>query len=192
MCDNGVHGDDKAEQEEQETTKRCSKCGKEKPVTEFHKSKKNKDGLKCACKVCRNAAKAKYRAENPEKIKEYHAKWYTENRDKKLAYCAKYKKDNPDKVRAHRHQRRAVKANATGTHTADDWKERLAYHGYKCIYCGVEKHETPQEWLTCEHLIPLSRGGSNWPSNLAPSCTSCNSSKGTKTHLEYLEFLNGK
>jgi len=163
--------------EKQATTKVCSKCGKEKSVTEFHKHKGGKYGVRSACKAC---------------VKAYHARYYAENCEKALAYSAKYQKANPDKRRANHQRRRARKANALGTFTAADWKFRLAYHGYKCIYCGVEKYDTPQGWLTCEHLIPLSRGGSNWPSNLAPSCQSCNSSKGTKTHFEYLEYLDGQ
>ncbi|GAH40943.1 unnamed protein product, partial [marine sediment metagenome] len=34
-------------------TKRCTKCGEEKPLTEFHKNKYNKDGLTYSCKACR-------------------------------------------------------------------------------------------------------------------------------------------
>jgi 5-methylcytosine-specific restriction endonuclease McrA len=46
--------------------------------------------------------------------------------------------------------------------------------------------------LSIEHRIPLSRGGSNWPANLAPACKTCNSSKGTKTEKEYRELLRLK
>lgn len=33
-------------------TKKCSKCGRELPVEEFHKNKSSKDGLYCYCKEC--------------------------------------------------------------------------------------------------------------------------------------------
>lgn len=33
-------------------TKRCSKCGCEKQITEFHKSSKSPDGLQSYCKEC--------------------------------------------------------------------------------------------------------------------------------------------
>lgn len=170
-------------------------------MSEFSKNRGNKDGHKGQCKVCAKAYNAKYRAENNEKEKAYSAKYRAENREYFAQYradnreyyaqhCAKWRKDNPEKKRAIDQRRRARKANAQGTFTADDWKARLAYHDYKCIYCGVEKHETKEKYLTMEHLIPLSRGGTNWPSNLAPSCKSCNCSKGTKTHFEFIEYLN--
>jgi 5-methylcytosine-specific restriction endonuclease McrA len=89
-------------------------------------------------------------------------------------------------------RRRARKANAKGDFTAAQWKDRLAYHGYKCVYCGAEKHETPEGWLSCDHMIPLSKGGTNWPSNLVPACRSCNSSKGAKTYFQFMEYLERK
>ena len=33
-------------------TKKCSKCGEHKPVSEFHKEKKSKDGLNTRCATC--------------------------------------------------------------------------------------------------------------------------------------------
>jgi 5-methylcytosine-specific restriction endonuclease McrA len=175
-----------AKQEESPKAKRCSKCKETKPITGFHKFKRSKDGYKSACKVCRNAAKAKYYAENAEKERASQAKYYAENREKKLAYQVKYRKDNPDKVRAHRHQRRAVKANASGTHTASDWKAKLEYYGYRCRYCGIHKSETSEGWLEADHAIPLSRGGTNFISNIVPACRSCNASKHAKTFKDYL------
>lgn len=46
-----------------------------------------------------------------------------------------------------------------------------------CIYCG---HQAEQ----VDHIIPRSAGGSGEPSNLAPACKSCNSSKGPRP-VEY-------
>jgi len=43
------------------TQKKCSKCGVVKNVEEFHKAKKNKDGLKGACKKCCLSYDVKYR-----------------------------------------------------------------------------------------------------------------------------------
>ncbi len=181
-----MDADDTPEREEPEGTKRCSGCGEEKALSEFHKDRCKKAGTKSRCKVCIRAYNAKY----IEEKKAYDAKRYAKNREKDIARVTRWRKDNPEKSRASDHRRRARKANAKGTFTADDWKQRLAYHDYKCIYCGVEKHDTKEKYLTMEHLIPLSRGGTNWPSNLAPSCMSCNCKKHTKTHFEFIEHLN--
>lgn len=36
-------------------TKRCNKCGRELPVTEFYKKAGTRDGLQYTCKDCQNA-----------------------------------------------------------------------------------------------------------------------------------------
>ena len=51
---------------------------------------------------------------------------------------------------------------------------------WQCRYCG----ET--EDLTCDHIVPLVRGGTNDDENLAAACRRCNSSKGDKTPAEWL------
>ena len=42
-------------------TKTCTKCGETKPVSEFYKHKRAKDGLASHCKVCHNASVKAYR-----------------------------------------------------------------------------------------------------------------------------------
>jgi len=204
-----------------EQTKKCSRCGEVKARSEFHKRKTSRDGLRCDCKECvkeykakyyvenreeKKAATAKYRADNPEnvlasrakyraknrgKIKERCSKWRAENPD----YDAKYRKANPDKARVKESRRRASLANAQGTHTADQLKARFDYQGNKCVYCDSTEN------LHADHMIPLSRGGTNFASNMAPACASCNLSKGAKTPEEFLlqqfniamdKLINGK
>lgn len=41
--------------------KKCRCCGLEKPLSEFHLSPRNKDGVKTECKSCYNAKRANYR-----------------------------------------------------------------------------------------------------------------------------------
>jgi hypothetical protein len=40
-----------------------------------------------------------------------------------------------------------------------------------------------------DHKQPLSRGGSNWPHNLACTCAGCNLSKGALTEQEFRDKL---
>jgi 5-methylcytosine-specific restriction endonuclease McrA len=81
-------------------------------------------------------------------------------------------------------QRRVRYHNAAGTHILAQWLDRIAAHCWRCFYCkrtGVK--------LTKDHAIPLSRGGTNWPSNLIPACQHCNGSKQDKTWAEFKETL---
>lgn len=40
--------------------------------------------------------------------------------------------------------------------------------------------------FTIDHVVPLSRGGSNDIANLVPACEGCNRKKGAQTPLEWL------
>ena len=51
---------------------------------------------------------------------------------------------------------------------------------FTCRYCG-ERAERPE----CDHIVPVSRGGSNTLDNLATSCQRCNRSKRDKTPSEW-------
>ena len=46
---------------------------------------------------------------------------------------------------------------------------------FKCYYCGKTKDESE---LEVDHVIPVSKGGNNDPSNLVTSCFKCNRGKG--------------
>jgi 5-methylcytosine-specific restriction endonuclease McrA len=49
---------------------------------------------------------------------------------------------------------------------------------YRCQYCGRSSAELrPRESLTRDHLIPLSRGGSNDWTNVVTACGACNTRK---------------
>jgi hypothetical protein len=63
----------------------CGKCKKSKPATEFHKDKKNRDGISYRCKDC--ASKAR-------RI------WYVENTDKAKAICKRWRENNPGRIKA--------------------------------------------------------------------------------------------
>jgi 5-methylcytosine-specific restriction endonuclease McrA len=52
---------------------------------------------------------------------------------------------------------------------------------YRCQYCGRTAIELkPREGLTRDHLIPLSRGGTNDWSNVVTACAPCNTRKANR------------
>jgi 5-methylcytosine-specific restriction endonuclease McrA len=177
--------------------KKCSTCKEQLAAEMFGKNARSADGLKTSCKPCRRAKAVKYRAENKEKTSEYFKRYREENPDKRKATCARYRANNRAKLakynkrysRENPHiavnaqiRRRALKNKASGTYTHDDWQARLAYHENRCAYCGCGGK------MTIDHMIPLSRGGTNWPSNLVPACHSCNSGKCDKTPIEFADY----
>ena len=48
--------------------------------------------------------------------------------------------------------------------------------GWVCVYCGLRTSP-----LTCDHVLPVSRGGSSTLDNLVTACLACNLAKATST-----------
>ncbi len=86
--------------DEAPTSKACTKCGVVKPLGDFSKEKIKKDGLQKYCKACNSTMAAKWRAENPEKVKAKAAKYHAENPEKVKAKNDKYRAENPEKMKA--------------------------------------------------------------------------------------------
>ena len=58
----------------------------------------------------------------------------------------------------------------------------FARDGYLCLYCG---HSFSPRALTRDHIIPVSRGGSNVWANVASACRNCNHRKNNRTPAEW-------
>jgi hypothetical protein len=107
-----------------------------------------------------------------------------ENPEAVKAWRTAYREAFPEKWRAWSNAYRARKVGAEGDCTVDEWLAILRYFDFRCAYCL--KHTDEVGTLAREHMLPLSRGGTNHPDNLAPSCKVCNSRKRNSTPLEFL------
>ena len=63
-------------------------------------------------------------------------------------------------------------------HTFGEWELLKKQYNYTCPSC---KQTEPKIMLTEDHIIPLSKGGSDVIENIQPLCRSCNSKKSAKT-----------
>ena len=175
--------------------KQCSKCKNYFHATleYFYKARNNKYGISSWCKKCskeyyeKNKEKIsqhkkiiskKYRLNNKDSIK----KWVFENKES-IKMARKYwRLKNKDKIRTNRRNYKAKIKNAEGKHTKEDVQKLLIEQDFKCKYCNCyikEKYHV-------DHIVPLSKGGSNWPSNLCIACPSCNMKKHDKLLDEWL------
>lgn len=61
----------------------------------------------------------------------------------------------------------------------------FARDGYSCQYCGRHRRELRgRQFLTRDHVLPVSRGGENEWRNVVTACSPCNNRKGNRTPEE--------
>ncbi len=224
--------------------KQCTKCGKIKPLEEFHRHRLTHDGRRQPCAECRSTKSVEQRKrdqirvkgiqicsicgktseevsftkgtrrckscnstylekyykrnrniiitrankwikDNPEKsaqhrrtsykrhrkrILEAGKKWREENKDRMAKLKKEWRHKNPIRFKAYAHKRReAIKAPLSG----DDVQRMFVLYPF-CLACSAEKD------LEIDHIVPLSRGGTNEFENLQVLCGHCNRSKGQK------------
>lgn len=69
--------------------KTCSKCNELKPLTEYTKDSRNKDGRINVCNTCRRAAVKQARQENPERFRQYDKNRYNSRKEWREQYVLK-------------------------------------------------------------------------------------------------------
>lgn len=118
------------------------------------------------------------------------AKWRIENLERAKEYRRTWGKNNRAKLNVLGHKRRAVEREADGSFTSDDLKRIYRMQGGKCPYCQSSlKHK-----YEIDHIIPLSKGGSNYANNIQLLCdnisgNACNQSKNAKDPIDFARSL---
>ncbi|WP_162931685.1 HNH endonuclease signature motif containing protein [Mesorhizobium sp. DCY119] len=106
-----------------------------------------------------------------------------------VARAKRWKEENPDRARELRlvydRNRRAAKKGAGGTHTEKDISVIIARQKFKCAECGTSIRR--KGFRHVDHIVPLSRGGTNWPWNLQILCPPCNLHKAAKDPIEFAQ-----
>lgn len=189
-------------------TKACTKCGSFFPITKefFAVQKKTKSGLSTECRNClrirdkeykqKNKAKLykksrEYRKNNPDWLKQVKKNYYQRNRQTIIEKSRRYRAEKPnywvitkEKTAQKNRRRRAFLQNANGSHSAKDIETLQFLQKRRCYYCSIKISKK----YHIDHIVPLSRGGSDDISNLCIACVSCNLQKGTKLIGEWIPF----
>ena len=140
----------------------CSTCQREKPLARYMWSKQ-RQRYYGRCKDCFNALN---RAR------------YNKNRSLYISCSRKWQRSNKDATRLIQKRRKALKKGANGSHTLLEWRTLLERYDYYCLKCGRRE---PEITLTQDHIVPISKGGSDYITNIQPLCVSCNCSKKLNT-----------
>lgn len=185
--------------------KQCTKCKEWKSLSEFAESKTSKDGLRYWCKECmairwklwyqankdkKRERDREYQRANPDKKREYNKRFREKSPEKASATTQRWRenhpeeykarsrtdgqrwyKNNPEAVKVRSHRRRTHKINSSGNFTAEEWEALCKQYDYLCLCCKEQKP------LTVDHVIPISKGGTNNIDNIQPLCQSCNCRK---------------
>ena len=175
--------------------KRCPSCEVIKPLDAFRVEKGKPQSY---CRDChkqymrvyylRNkerllAWQAEYKRANPEAAKQRRAALHARNREHDNATSAKWRRNNPDR-RAHLQRiHRARKRNAPGQHTPQDVTRLFDLQRGMCPVC---RQKLPDAYHV-DHVVALSRGGSNDPDNLQLLCPPCNASKHAKDPVSFMQ-----
>ena len=89
-------------------------------------------------------------------------------------------------------RRTAYMEKTPGFHTESDIEEIWNIQKGQCHFCGTDLGKPNEKWaFERDHLIPVSRGGSDWPLNIALTCRKCNSDKSNSDEVEYWKYLKG-
>jgi hypothetical protein len=84
--------------------KTCTKCGQSKPLSEYYRDAKARDGHQFHCKQCDGASRRAYYQANKVKILEHNEKYAKENRDIILAYGKQYHAGHREENRQRCHE----------------------------------------------------------------------------------------
>lgn len=185
--------------------KACTRCKVVKPLEGFYKNLETLDGRASWCKQCAHWNKKRwhkntykqgtpqreavllqqkvYRETNPERYSELQRirRQKPRNRAVILEGKKRYREQSRELNRFWQQRYKNLKRNAVGTYTREQLKARIEYYGHKCYICTAPYKEI-------DHVIPLSRGGTNWPGNLRPICPPCNRSKGNRLENDRIQI----
>jgi 5-methylcytosine-specific restriction endonuclease McrA len=124
---------------------------------------------------------AEQRKTHPENQARWAAKYNAAHREDNRRRLQDWQRRNPDRARWHAAKRRArMRGEFPSFETID--AVRIAARD-RCAYCGSVGS------LTIDHIVPVTRGGTNDMANLTFACKSCNSSKYNTLLSEWWEHI---
>jgi 5-methylcytosine-specific restriction endonuclease McrA len=136
-----------------------------------------------AYRARKNAATKRWAEQNYERNKAHKRAWAERNRQTEREKALERRLADPDKAKADRAANKTMRKAAIGRFTAEDVQALLEQQSYRCAapHCRVDVlHD-----FHCDHIQPLSRGGTNSSDNIQILCPTCNLTKNDRTMEEW-------
>jgi len=126
---------------------------------------------------------SKFRKEKLDFTEQPNYKGVRKKGENKQVYHRNYCNSHKVNIAHLKARRYAREKGAVGSHTLKEWLKLKILHNEKCVICGEQKK------LTKDHIVPLSKGGTDFIENIQPLCKNCNSKKHNKIIYENPDLL---
>ena len=137
------------------------------------------------CIVCVSEVSKRWRLKNPEKLRALKLSYAKRNPDICRAAGKRWRDAHPEYMRASKRNAKAKRKMAFGQHTSGDVADIFKMQKGKCAYCRIKMGDK----YTVDHIVPLSKGGSNNRRNLQLACLPCNVEKHARDPLHHARVL---
>lgn len=175
--------------------KTCTKCGTEKPVSEYGKHSMGKGGLNPACRVCHNKQSKEWADKNKERKRLKSLEWNSLHKEQMKAAKRRYLDTPQGKNKSVEYSKYYRKANPSKVKDSiNKWRTENAFKIKEYSYIYRSEHKSERCVLQKNrHAKKLSIGG-NLSKDISPrlfilqrgKCACCGLPLGDNYHLDHI------